>query len=131
MPNLKNRCVIVLKDEEEKSCNYRVPKELFLKAINNIRSKNKFFPSVADIKEEIAKMQLSDIPEAEDEWQEVIDAVHTYGYYREQQALKSLKPYTAKIVGYIGYSRICTATQEEQVWNKKEFIGEYTNEKII
>ena len=31
MPNLKNRCVIVLKDEEEKSCNYRVPKELFLK----------------------------------------------------------------------------------------------------
>ena len=31
MSNLKNRCVIVLKDEEEKSCNYRVPKELFLK----------------------------------------------------------------------------------------------------
>ena len=31
MPNLKNRCVIVLKDEEEKSSNYRVPKELFLK----------------------------------------------------------------------------------------------------
>ena len=31
MSKLKNRCVIVLKDEEEKSCNYRVPKELFLK----------------------------------------------------------------------------------------------------
>ena len=31
MLKLKNRCIVVLKDEEEKSCNYRVPKELFLK----------------------------------------------------------------------------------------------------
>ena len=31
MLKLKNRCIVVLKDEEEKSSNYRVPKELFLK----------------------------------------------------------------------------------------------------
>lgn len=31
MLRLKNRCIVVLKDEEEKSCNYRIPKELFLK----------------------------------------------------------------------------------------------------
>ena len=31
MSKLKNRYVVVLKDEEEKSCNYRVPKELFEK----------------------------------------------------------------------------------------------------
>ena len=30
MLKLKNRCIVVLKDEEEKSTNYRVPKELFL-----------------------------------------------------------------------------------------------------
>ena len=31
MLKLKNRCIVILKDEEEKSSNYRVPKELFLK----------------------------------------------------------------------------------------------------
>ena len=107
----------------------KVPKEIFNKAINNIRNKNKFFPSIADIKEEIAKMQISDIPDAEDEWQEVIKAVHNFGSYREQQALSNLKPYTAKIVGYIGYQRICMSSPEEQQWNKKEFIGEYNNLK--
>ena len=100
-------------------------KELFLKAINNIRNKNKFFPSIADIKEEIAKMQVSNIPDAEDEWQEVINAVRKFGSYREQDALASLQPYTAKIVGYIGYYRICTSGADEQTWNKKEFIAEY------
>ena len=31
MSKLKNRCIVILKNEEEKSCNYRVPKELFIK----------------------------------------------------------------------------------------------------
>lgn len=103
----------------------KTDKELFLKAINNIRNKNKFFPSIADIKEEIAKIQVKDIPSAEDEWLEVINSVSRYGSYRQDEAIKSLKPYTAKIVGYIGFQRICMSTQEEQTWNKKEFIAEY------
>lgn len=100
-------------------------KEDFDRAINNIRNKNKFFPSIADIKEEIAKNKLKGIPEAEDEWQEVLKAVRRYGSYRQQEAMESLKPYTAKIVSYIGFQRICMATAEEQTWNKKEFIAEY------
>ena len=86
------------------------PKEDFINAINEIRYTNKYFPSVADIKE-------------------VIRTVHAYGSYREKEALESLKPYTAKIVNYIGYFRICTSTQEEQTWNKKEFIEEYNSLK--
>lgn len=102
-------------------------KEDFNKAIQNIRYKNKFFPSVADIKEEIAKLKVADTPTAEDEWQEVLYAVRRYGSYREEEALESLKPYTAKIVGYIGYFRICSATSDEQIWNKKNFIEEYNS----
>ena len=74
-------------------------------------------------------MQLGNIPEAEEEWQEVIDAVHRWGSYRQTEALEDLKPYTAKIVGYIGYQRICMSSPEEQVWNKKEFIEEYNTLK--
>lgn len=104
-------------------------KDLFLQAINNIRNKNKFFPSIADIKEEIAKIQIKDIPDAEEEWQEVLKSISRYGSYRQEEALNSLKPYTAKIVGYIGYQRICMSTAEEQTWNKKEFIAEYNSLK--
>lgn len=128
-----------LKDLSEKELGFMIdvwtkdfektPKELFIKAINNIRNKNKFFPSIADIKEEIAKIQLSDIPQAEEEWQEVINTVRIFGSYREQEALNSLKSYTAKIVSYIGYQRICISTPEEQKWNKKEFIAEYNTLK--
>lgn len=108
-------------------------KEQFLKAINNIRNKSKYFPSIAEIKEEIAKMQVVEVPEAEDEWQEVLKMVRKYGSYRQEDALAELKPYTAKIVSYIGYQRICMAESDEQIWNKKEFIAEYNSlvDKIV
>ena len=104
-----------------------VEKDKFNKAIQNIRNTSKFFPSIADIKQEIAKLDTKSIPNAEDEWQNVLYAVRCYGSYREQEALESLKPYTAKITKYIGYYKICTSTQEEQTWNKKEFISEYNS----
>lgn len=103
------------------------PKEDFNKAIQTIRYTSKFFPSIADIKEHITKEKTSNVNTAEEEWQEVLGAVRCYGSYREEEAIASLKPYTAKVVGYIGYHRICTATKEEQVWNKKEFIEEYNS----
>lgn len=99
--------------------------EEFSSAIQELIKKEKYLPSIAHITEQIAKSKLKDIPEAEDEWQQVIKAVGRYGSYRQDEALTSLKPYTAKIVGYIGYQRICMSTPEEQVWNKKEFIEEY------
>lgn len=103
------------------------PKEEFNQAIQNIRYTSKFFPSVADIKEQIAKCKTKDISSAEEEWQNVLNAVRYYGSYREQEALQSLSPYTSKIVSYVGYQRICTSTSDEQVWNKKEFIEEYNS----
>lgn len=103
--------------------------EEFSNAINELIKIEKHLPSIAHITEQIAKMKLSDIPEAEDEWQEVIGAVHRWGSYRQKEALDSLNPYTAKIVEYIGYQNICSATPEEQVWNKKEFISEYNTLK--
>lgn len=100
-------------------------KELFLEAVNNIRNKSDFFPTIAQIKKEIANLEVKDIPKAEDEWQEVLMAVRKYGYYRSKEALDSLNPYTAYITRHIGFMNICNATEEQQVWNKKEFIGEY------
>lgn len=96
-----------------------------LEAIKNIISKNKYMPSIAEVKEEIANLQTKNIPKAEDEWEEVLKAVRKYGYIGCNEALNSLKPYTAYITRHIGFLNICDATPEQQTWNKKEFIGEY------
>ena len=95
------------------------------RAINDLIKTEKKMPTIAHINEKITSYKINNIPKAEDEWQEVLKAVRRYGSYREEEALKSLNDYTAKIVKYIGYYRICTSTQEEQIWNKKEFVGEY------
>lgn len=99
--------------------------EEFSTAVQELIKTEERLPSIATITKKIAKQKTVGLPEAEDEWLEVKKAVSKYGYYREQEALNSLKPYTAKIVKYVGFQRICMATQEEQTWNKKEFIGEY------
>ena len=101
--------------------------EDFSNAIQTLIKTLKRVPTIADITEQIAKEKTSNIPTAEDEWQEVLYAVRRYGSYREKEALESLKPYTAKIVGYIGYFRICSATSDEQIWNKKNIIEEYNS----
>ena len=97
----------------------------FILAIQELIKTEKFMPSIAHITEHIAKTHLKGISDAESEWGNVISTVHRFGSYREEEALNSLPEYTRKIVRLIGYYRICTSTQEEQVWNKKEFIEEY------
>ena len=103
--------------------------EEFVVAIQALIKTEKYLPSIAHITECISKTHLKDVPDAESEWSNVISAVHSFGSYREEEALNSLCEYTRKIVKLIGYYRICTSTQEEQVWNKKEFIEEYNSLK--
>lgn len=103
--------------------------EQFSTAVQDILKTETHFPTIAHITKAIAKQSTSNFPDAEDEWQDVIKTVRVYGSYREQDALDSLKPYTRKIVGYIGYYNICMATKDEQVWNKKNFIDEYNSLK--
>ena len=99
----------------------------FKEAINNyIKTKTKF-PTVADIKNEIAKQKTKDLPKAEDEWELVLKTVRKFGSYRIHEAMNELKPHTAYIVSHIGYINICMA--EDQTWNKKEFIEEYNQIK--
>lgn len=119
--------------EEEISIWYQMlgdnTEEDFSKAVQDLIKTETYLPSIAHFTKQIAKYKTSDIPSAEDEWQEVLSTVRSYGSYKETEALESLNPYTRKIVGYIGYYRICTSTPEEQVWNKKNFIEEYNSLK--
>ena len=123
--------------EEQVEIWYSFLKDYSVEELNNavkyLINTEKFLPTIAHIKEVIAKSKLSEMPEAEEEWAKVINAVHVYGSYKEEEALNSLNEYTKQIVKLIGYYRICTSTQEEQTWNKKEFIAEYNalKDKLI
>ena len=97
----------------------------FKNAVNeHIRTNNRF-PTIADIRKIIANNKTKNIPQAEDEWGKVIELVHKYGSYNIQDALNEMKDYTKYIVQHIGYIRICNATEDEQKWNKKDFVEEY------
>lgn len=96
-------------------------------AIKNIINKSDYFPTISQIKKEIANNKTNNLPSAEDEWEEVIRTIHKFGSYRQQEAMEHLKDYTAYIVRHIGYQNICMS--EDNTWNKKEFIAEYNQMK--
>jgi hypothetical protein len=96
-------------------------------AIKNIINKSDYFPTISQIKKEIANNKTNNLPSAEDEWEEVIRTIHKFGLYRQQEAMEHLKDYTAYIVRHIGYQNICMS--ENNTWNKKEFIAEYNQMK--
>lgn len=102
-------------------------KKQFRNAIKELIKTEKYLPTIADITKQIANNQTSDIPTAEDEWEEVLRMIHRYGTYRQQEALDNMKPYTAYIVNHIGYQIICLST--DNTWNRKEFIEEYNQLK--
>ena len=103
--------------------------EVLKKAIFNITSTEDYMPSIARIKKEIADLQSPQLPQAEDEWNKVLELVSKYGTYRELDALNEMKDYTRYIVKNIGFVNVCMADSEQQKWNRKEFIEEYNNLK--
>lgn len=120
-------------EEDEISIWYQMlgdnTEEEFSRAIQKLIKTEDYLPSIAKISKTIAKQKSAAFPDAEDEWQDVLRAVKEFGSWNKSEALDSLNPYTKKIVQYIGFDRICMASPEEQVWNKKEFIGEYNSLK--
>lgn len=95
----------------------------FNKAIRNVINKSDYFPTISQIKKEIANEKTQSLASGEEEWEQVLRTIHRYGSYRQQEALEHMKPYTAYIVNLIGYQNICMSS--DNTWNRKEFIVEY------
>lgn len=110
------------KNEEEK---------IFKQAINRLRYKNKYVPSVAEIKEEIAKIKNTELQlDLDDEWFKVIKLISKYGADYEEDALKELNPYTANVVKMIGWRYLCQSPITQRQWNEKEFKTLMQNKNI-
>lgn len=101
----------------------------FRKALSRIIVKNKFLPSIAEVKEEMSfvmnpQVQLT----AEDEWNTVERAISKYGYYNCQEAEETFSPFTKKVVRNMGgFRNLCLSNDGD--WVRKNFIKMYDEMK--
>lgn len=95
----------------------------FRTAIVRLISKAKFFPSISELRREIAtiknpSLQLS----ADAEWERVQRAVRYYGAYRAQEAMDSLSPTTAGVVNQMGgFLALCHSDDGD--WQRRNFMA--------
>lgn len=75
-------------------------------------STNKWSPSIAEIRAEAATIQNGKIPDWTEAWERVLTAVSRYGMYRVEEALDSLDPLTRRVIGRVGFKRLCMSTNE-------------------
>ena len=86
---------------------------------------NKFPPTISDLRGQAAFIKFGEFNTWEEEWQRACDAVRTFGYYREREALESLPELTRKIVSRLGYRNLCSS--ENLAVDRANFRDIYNN----
>lgn len=101
----------------------------FRNAVKRIIPKKQFLPSIAELKQEITLLKNPVLQlKADEEWEKVIKAIRKYGFYRGNEAMKSLNPTTASTVRLLGgWERVCQSTDGD--WLRKNFM-ELFNTKV-
>ena len=100
---------------------HNVDNNSFKVVIKNLAEKNKYMPSIAEVKSEILRIKNPELKlNAEEQWGEVLKAIRKYGYYQPDKALQSLCPYTREIVERMNFQEICKS--ENINWDRKVFI---------
>jgi hypothetical protein len=80
-------------------------------AVKKLILESAYPPTISDVRKQVAEITQDpgDRADVATAWGEVMRAISLYGYYRPQEALASMSPRTAKIVGFIGWEEICTS----------------------
>lgn len=69
---------------------------------------NRWSPSIADFRAEAGQMKMGTTKnDWGDGWEQVMRAIHMYGYYQPDAAMESLDPVTRQCVKRIGFQNIC------------------------
>lgn len=92
-----------------------------------VRSERRF-PTIADIRKAHIDIK-SGVEDADEEWGEVLKAVRTYGYYKQDEFLESLKPKTRHVVERLGAERLLTMESQNVPMERKAFIDLYKAHK--
>lgn len=99
-----------------------IPYELAERAVAKILATNRFWPSVAEVREAALELSGTRIPTAAEAWGEVRAAIGAYGYYRPGEAMASLSPAVRQAVSHLGWSSVC---QEDESIIRAHFLRTY------
>ena len=98
----------------------------FRKAVKIIAEQQNFFPSIAQIKEEIKKLTKEDYStNAKNEWGLVLEAMRKTGYYKQDEFREMLKPKTLKVCERMGIEHLMIMESEEKPSMQKLFFNLY------
>lgn len=97
--------------------------ERFNLAVVRIIEKDRFFPTIATLRQELAIIDNPNLQlDAAEEWAKVIDGIRCYGTYRADEAMAELNPVTAAVVKRMGgFGELCRA--EDIEWRRKSFMS--------
>ena len=106
------------------------PIDQFKGAIVQCINENKYFPSIAEVKNYIVKQNNLQINlKADEEWEKVREVAREIGRYREEEALSYLEPITRNIVRRIGFQDICNADEYTRNTLRNAFIKSFESER--
>lgn len=81
-------------------------------AIQAYMLRNKFPPTIADIRELAQEIKHGEAPTWEEGWNKVLLAIRKVGMYREAEALETLDPITRQVTERLGFQNLCKSTNE-------------------
>lgn len=102
-----------------------IPYQVAQVAVKKLILESSYPPAIADVRKQVAEIVTP--PENQLDgataWGEVINAIHWYGYYRQDEALASMSPLTAEVVKYMGWQEICLSEEPSVI--RGQFLKMY------
>ena len=100
-----------------------IPLSKFNMAIARVVQKYSYFPSIAQIRQELAMIENPDLQlDAAEEWEKVVRYIGKYGSYQADIAMQEMNPVTAAVVKRMGgFTAICQS--EDIEWRRKSFMS--------
>lgn len=99
-----------------------IPYEAAYNAVLKLIAQSKWFPSVAELRETAFEI-MHNIPSAEEAWGEVIELIHTIGFYGQPKFSNPLIIKTIKAIG--GWGKLCNSENIEI--DRANFMRVYEN----
>lgn len=96
-------------------------------ALKKLMLLNTFPPSVAELRQAVMEVRTPEKLSAPEAWGLALKAIHTYGCYREGEALAALPEQVAEVVRWMGWQSICMSDNVDVV--RGQFMRMYETQQ--
>jgi hypothetical protein len=105
-----------------------MPFQIAILALKKYALSNKFPPTVSEIRTIAADLTGERLPDADEAWGQLMNAVRRYGYPREREALDSMSEAVRRTVERVGFQNICQSPYDQLNTLRAQFKGFYEAE---